>query len=30
MKNPTYDQVCSGRTDHAETIKIDFDPKVVT
>ena len=27
--NPTYAQVCSGRTGHAEVIKIDFDAALV-
>jgi peptide-methionine (S)-S-oxide reductase len=28
--NPTYDQVCSGGSGHAEVVKIDFDPGKVT
>ena len=28
-ENPTYDQVCSGRTGHAEVIQIDFDSSKV-
>lgn len=28
--NPTYEQVCSGRTGHAEVVQITFDPAVVT
>jgi peptide-methionine (S)-S-oxide reductase len=27
--NPTYDQVCSGRTGHAEVIRIEYDPSEV-
>jgi peptide-methionine (S)-S-oxide reductase len=29
-ENPTYKDVCSGRTGHAEVIQIEFDPKVVS
>jgi peptide-methionine (S)-S-oxide reductase len=27
---PTYDQVCAGTTGHAEVIKIDYDPAVIS
>lgn len=27
---PTYDQVCSGRTGHAEVVQIKFDPSIIT
>lgn len=29
-QNPTYEQVCGGRTGHAEVIKIDYDPGEIT
>ena len=29
-KNPSYEQVCGGRTGHAEAIRIEYDPAQIT
>ncbi|MGX4763384.1 peptide-methionine (S)-S-oxide reductase MsrA [Holzapfeliella sp. JNUCC 72] len=30
VANPTYEQVCTGKTGHTEAVKIDYDADVIT
>ena len=30
LDNPTYEQVCTNNTDHAEVVLVDYDPDIVS
>ncbi|MEK6937064.1 MAG: peptide-methionine (S)-S-oxide reductase MsrA [Nanoarchaeota archaeon] len=30
VKNPSYENVCSGDTEHVEVVKVNFDPSVIS
>lgn len=30
VAHPTYEQICSGKSGHAEVVQVDFDPSIIT
>lgn len=30
LKNPSYEEVCSGRTGHAEVVKLTYNPQIIS
>ena len=30
VDNPSYEQVCSGKTGHAEVVRVEYDPTLIT